>query len=390
MISVSEALNHIKPHCKPLKMVSKSIENCLGMVLADNVLSLINMPSFKQSSMDGYAFIHLRKKTYKVVGEVPAGSSKNIALKAGEAVRIFTGARVPDDADTVVIQEHTERDDEVLKISKLPKKGTNVRPLGEQIKQGEVALEKGTILNPASIGFLAGLGIAKVKVYKQPKVSILITGNELQRIGKPLKTGQVYDSNSVTLKLALQRLGVKKVTITHVKDTLKATKKAIEKQLKKSDVVLISGGISVGDYDFVKQALEDNKVKEVFYKVNQKPGKPLWFGHKDKTKVFALPGNPASSLSCFYVYVLPLLKALMGRNDYELPISQAKASIDIKNVHSKTLFLKGQVDNGLATPLTGQASSMLKSFAVSNALLVVPEDVEIIKKGTSINYLQLP
>lgn len=389
MIPVTEAIKHIENHFKPLEVISKPISKALDFVLAQDVLSPINMPPFKQSSMDGYAFKHSDKTTYTVIGEVQAGASNNIELNANEAVRIFTGARVPDQADTVVMQEHVSAIDKALNIDTLPQKFANVRLLGEQIKVDDVALKKGTVLNAASIGFLAGLGIPTVNVYKIPKVYILVTGNELQQLGNTLKEGQVYESNSITLKLALKKTGVKNIKILRVEDHLDATIKAIGKCLKKADVVLISGGISVGDYDFVKQALQINKVNEVFYKVIQKPGKPLWFGYKGQTKVVALPGNPASSLSCFYVYVLPLIRALMGKTECHLPRLQAKAESDIKNNFKKTLFLKGIVKDGQATALTGQASSMLKSFAIANALLVVPEETDIIKKGDTLTYLKL-
>ncbi|HAV24883.1 MAG TPA: molybdopterin molybdenumtransferase MoeA, partial [Bacteroidetes bacterium] len=312
MISVSQALEQIDKHCFTNKTATKRVQKTMGMVLAADVLSPIFMPPFRQSSMDGYAILHGGSEAYKVIGEVQAGNAENTPLKAGEAVRIFTGARVPDAADTVVMQEHVTREGDYITVDKMPNKNANVRPLGEQIATGDVALEKGTLLNEASIAFLAGLGIGKVTVYKAPKVSILVTGNELQQLGNKLKEGQVYESNSISLKLALNRIGVKKVKIYSVEDDLKSTTKAVEKCLKKSDLVLISGGISVGDYDFVKQALENNEVEEIFYKVNQRPGKPLWFGLKGDTNVYALPGNPASSLSCFYLYVLPLVKAQMG------------------------------------------------------------------------------
>ncbi len=389
MISVSEALQHIENYCTHNKKVQKSIEKTRGLVLAENVVSPINMPPFRQSSMDGYAYIHSEETNYKVVGEVQAGNGASIDLKPGEAVRIFTGAKVPDAADTIVIQENVNRDGDFIEITKIPNIEANVRPLGEQIKTGEIALEIGTELNEAAIGFLASLGVAKVKVYKTPKVSILVTGNELQQLGTKLDEGNVYESNSITLKIALKRIGVKRVKIRRVKDTLEATAKAVSKCLAKSDIVLISGGISVGDYDFVKQALEENGVNEVFYKVNQRPGKPIWFGSKKNKLVYALPGNPASSLSCFYVYALPLIKAQMGFAAYHLPRLTATATADIKNPTGKTLFLKGNVVNGQAILLGGQASSMLKSFAVSNALLQVPENMEIIKQGEEVTYIQL-
>ncbi len=389
MISVSQALEQIDKHCFTTKTATKRVQKTMGMVLATDVLSPIFMPPFRQSSMDGYAILHGSSEAYKAIGEVQAGNAENTPLKAGEAVRIFTGARVPDAADTVVMQEHVTIEGDYVTIDKMPKKNANVRPLGEQIATGDVALEKGTLLNEASIAFLAGLGIGKVTVYKAPKVSILVTGNELQQLGNKLKEGQVYESNSISLKLALNCIGVTKVKIYSVKDDLKSTTKAVEKCLKKSDLVLISGGISVGDYDFVKQALENNEVEEIFYKVNQRPGKPLWFGLKGDANVYALPGNPASSLSCFYLYVLPLVKAQMGLANHHLPRLKAIGTADIKNPKGKTLFLKGNVKESQATLLTGQASSMLKSFAVSNALLIVPENKAIIKKGEELTYIAL-
>ena len=389
MISVSQALLHIDKHSFAGNAVTKRVQKTMGMVLAADVLSPIHMPPFRQSAMDGYAIAHGTSQTFKVIGEVQAGNTENIALKPGEAIRIFTGARVPDAVDTVVMQEHVTREGDSITVDKMPNKDANVRPLGEQIATGDTALEKGTLLNEASIAFLVGLGIDKVAVYKAPKVSVLVTGNELQQPGKELKEGQVYESNSVALKLALNRIGIKKVKISRVEDDLKSTTRAVEKCLKNSDLVLISGGISVGDYDFVKQALENNEVEEIFYKVNQRPGKPLWFGQKGKTKVYALPGNPASSLSCFYLYVLPLVKAKMGIANPHLARLKATASEAIHNPTGKTLFLKGNVEDSQASLLTGQASSMLKSFAVSNALLLVPEDKEIIQKGEELTYIAL-
>ena len=347
------------------------------------------MPPFRQSSMDGYAFKYSSETKFDLIGEVQAGVSEDKKLDAQEAVRIFTGARVPDDADTVVMQEHVRQKDGNIHIERLPKPFANVRDLGEQIKEGELALSKGTYLNEAAIGFLAGLGVQEVSVFNKPSVGVLITGNELQKAGKELEVGQIYDSNSVTLQLALNRFDIANVSVSFVKDTLDATKKAIQAQLDEHDVVLISGGISVGDYDFVKEALTANQVQEHFYKVNQKPGKPLWFGSKDEKQVFALPGNPASSLSCFYIYVVPALRKMMGYQNIHLARGEAITTSTISNPFQKTRFLKGIVQENAATPLTGQASSMLKSFAISNVLLEVPAHVERIEAGEAITYIDL-
>ncbi|WP_416443562.1 gephyrin-like molybdotransferase Glp [Leeuwenhoekiella sp. A16] len=389
MIAVNEALKLIEKQTSPLGTQTLSLLAARGSILASAVQSPINMPPFRQSAMDGYAIQLNGAAEYKVISESKAGDSGNLSLKSGEAVRIFTGALVPDDADTIVIQEHVERAADKILINKLPQKGANIRPVGEQVFTGTEVLKKGTLVNEATIGFLAGLGIQEIEVYKKPKVGILATGNELQEPGTPLEKGSIYESNAIMLQAALLRLGIDDIQVFKAKDDYDQTKTAISNALEKVDVLLISGGISVGEYDFVKQALEENGVEEVFYKVNQKPGKPLFFGKKSDQTVFALPGNPGSSLTCFYVYVLGALRKMMGHENFNLELKEAKITSEIKNPTGKTLFLKAIIENGKAEILTGQASSMLNSYAISNGLVVVPETVEQINEGDSIQYLNL-
>ncbi len=299
MISFSEALNIIETVKSSITKTKVSVDSSLNKILAEDIISPINMPPFRQSAMDGYAIKYTNSDTYELVDESKAGDGKFIELKKGQAVRIFTGALVPDEADTVVIQEHVSRSHNSISITKLPNKFDNVRPVGEQVKKGDLVLKKGLKLNAAAIGFLSGIGISKVLVYKTPKVSIVVTGNELQESGKQLEDGKIYESNSFMLSAALKNLGISDISILKTKDTFEETKNTISKALENSNVVLISGGISVGDYDFVQEALKVNGVEELFYKVNQKPGKPLWFGQKNDQFVFGLPGNPASALVLF-------------------------------------------------------------------------------------------
>jgi molybdopterin molybdotransferase len=389
MISVAEALKLIDDRV-PLSAVGNyPLEECLGCVLAEDVHSPIDMPSFRQSSMDGYAIVHAALESYTLVGEVQAGIASNVALGTGEAVRIFTGARVPDNADTVVMQEHTRREGDLLFVDKLPNPGSNVRARGEQLVKGALALPKGTVLTEGALGLLAGIGMDRVPCRKTPKVSIIITGNELVAPGLALKEGQVYESSSFALKSALKRRGIQDIVIHYVKDDLDSTRAAIAKQLNDADLVLISGGISVGDYDFARQALIDNGVQEHFYKVNQKPGKPLWFGTHNETVVFALPGNPASSLTCLYVYVLAAIRRMMGHRDLRDVQQHAISQDTIMNTHAKQLFLKGMVRDGRAEVLVGQASFIMRSFALCNALLIVPADTEQIAAGAEIEYIDL-
>jgi len=389
MIQVEEALSIIAENSTTMPVQKIQVSKSLGYILAETVYSPIAMPPFRQSAMDGYAFIHSEKHQYDIVGIVQAGDHSKIKLKENEAVRIFTGAHVPDNADTVIMQEHVMATENSILITRMPEQYANVRHKGEQIGEEEVVFKANTLITPAAIGFLACLGITEVEVYKKPKVAILVTGNELVKPGEKLSKGKIYESNSVMLQAALQTIGVKKTKIYKVKDNLKATKKALKEILKKHDIVLISGGISVGDYDFVKEALLENGVKELFYKINQKPGKPMFFGSKNDTLVFALPGNPASSLTNFYIYVYPAIKNRMGFKDIHLKKMLRKLNDNITNTTGKTLFLKALYDETHVTVLEGQSSAMLNTFAIANSLLVVPNEVESLEKGQLVTLLPI-
>lgn len=389
MIQVDQALSIIAANsCKmPVKKIK--VGKSVGFVLAETIYSPIHMPPFRQSAMDGYAFIHSDLTTFSVVSSSQAGTYSNVKLESNEAIRIFTGAYIPDDANTVVMQEHTTTMGTSIQIDKVPIPFANVRAKGEQIEKGKLVLEKDTLITPAAIGFLACLGITAIKVYAKPKVAILVTGNELVRPGKKLPKGKIYESNSVMLEAALKTVGIKKTTFFRVKDNLKATKKIIESCLAQFDVILISGGISVGDYDFVKEALLQNGVEELFYKINQKPGKPLFFGKKEEKLVFALPGNPASSLTCFYVYALPALKKRMGFTDIHLPKRSRRITTAFSNTTGKTLFLKGLYTDKGVTVLESQSSAMLNTFAVANCFIYLPHTVSEIKENQEVQIIPL-
>ena len=389
MIKVSEALAIVAENSSNMPVQRIPVRKALGYILAETLYSPIDMPPFRQSAMDGYAFIHSEKHQYDVISTSQAGDHSNIKLNENEAVRIFTGAFVPKNADTVVMQEHVLANKDSILIAAMPPQFSNIRNKGEQIAKEEVVFEANTLITPAAIGFLACLGITEITVYKKPKVAILVTGNELVKPGKKLPKGKIYESNSVMLEAALQTIGINKTKVYKVKDNLKATKKALKEILENYDVVLISGGISVGDYDFVKDALLANGVEELFYKINQKPGKPMFFGSKKDTLVFALPGNPASSLTNFYIYVYPAIKNRMGFSDIHLPKLVRKLNDTITNTTGKTLFLKALYDETNVTILDGQASSMLNTFAIANSLLIVPDDVEGLKKGQLVTLLPI-
>lgn len=375
MIEVKKALSIIEESSCKMPIIKIKVVKSLGYILAEAVYSPINMPPFRQSAMDGYAFSYSELKQFNVISTSQAGDYSNIEPSKNEAIRIFTGAFVPDNLDTVVMQEHTLRQEKSFEIIQMPLQFSNVRSKGEQIKKNELVLEKNTLLTPASLGFLSCLGITSILVYDKPKVAILITGDELVKPGKKLPQGKMYESNSIMLKSALNGIGINKIKTFKVKDNLKATKRVIKDCLIDFDVVLVSGGISVGDYDFVKEALLANDVEELFYKINQKPGKPLFFGKKGSTIIFALPGNPASSLTSFYIYVHPALKIGMGFETIHLGQIKRKISTSFENTTGKTLFLKSIFDDEKVTILESQNSAMLNTFALANSLICLPFDI---------------
>ena len=393
MISVTEAKEIINNNVTTLAPVKSVLSEADGKVLAEDVYAAIDIPAFPQSSMDGYAFLFeawKQHKKIKIVGEVVAGSNENITLEPGNAVRIFTGAAVPTGADTVIMQEKTKTHNEELIIedeSLLP--GTSVRPRGSEIKAGALALEKGRILSPAAIGFLAGIGIAEVKVYPNPSISIIITGNELQLPGGQLEHGQVYESNSFALKAVLKQLRIENVQISFAIDKPEIVTSSLQKALQQSDVVLLTGGISVGDYDFVLQAATECGVEKLFHKVKQRPGKPLYFGKKNDKLVFGLPGNPSSVLTCFYQYVITALEKLSNKKPV-LKIIRAPLSKTFQKTALLTHFLKGIYDGKTVTPLDAQESYRLSSFATANCLIQVDEEITACNEGEFVTVYLLP
>lgn len=386
MISVFQALSIINQNTTILDPVILPLAEINGFMLAEDVKAPINLPPFRQSAMDGYAFKHSSNQDFVLKGESKAGDFIEFEINETDCIRIFTGARVPDQADTVVMQEHVEKTPTGIRIIKLPEKGTNVRPIGEQIKEGDIVLRKGIRINAAIVGFLAGLGISEVLVTNIPKVSLIVTGNELQEPGTTLKPGSVYESNRIMLESALQAENVEIIQSTHVLDDKESTFKAIQNALE-ADLVLISGGISVGDYDFVKEALEKNGVEEKFYKVNQKPGKPLWYGKKGEKHVFALPGNPASSLTCFLIYVTAAIRKMNGTAAININLKKGILKGNYINKFNKALFLQALETGGELEVYPKQASSMLVSFTQSNAFLFVPDDVKEIHQGDEVMYI---
>ncbi|HEX9601677.1 MAG TPA: gephyrin-like molybdotransferase Glp [Mariniflexile sp.] len=390
MTSIEEAIQFVKKHSRPLlKSTCKPVEKAGGYKLFENVYAPINMPPFRQSAMDGYALCLNDGLTYRFIGEVKAGDAHQPVLKKGEAVRIFTGAPVPDTANAVIMQEKVIVNGNIISIQNRIEVNANIRPLGEQVKKGELALAKGTKLTPAAIGYLSSLGISKVNVFKKPSIALITTGNELVEAGTDLTYGKIYESNSKMLLSALYSLKFYDVTTHKVEDDYDKTLSKLDTVINENDLVIITGGISVGDYDFVGKALNALGVTEHFYKVKQKPGKPLFFGTKKNTAVFALPGNPAAALTCFYVYVYIALQKMMGHEAVELPRVEARSVSRFKKFGDRPQFLKAIWNNGEVEILEGQSSAMQQTFAISNALVFMRQDLLNIEIGDMVEVILL-
>ena len=389
MVSVQDAFSILQNNLPALQQVEFPLIQAQKHVLASAVFSPINMPPFRQSAMDGYALCLFEGLEYEIIGEIKAGDSHLVELLPGQAIKIFTGAAVPDSAQAVIQIEKVSEKDGRLFLQEPVKPETNVRPVGEQISVGELALEKGTLLNAAAIGFLAGLGFTSAKVFQKPNVGIVVTGNELTKPGEPLEYGKVYESNGIMLATALKEAYFEKVTLYEVNDDFENTKNKLAEALSENEVVLVSGGISVGDYDFVARALKELEVETLFYKVNQKPGKPLFAGKSKDKIIFALPGNPAAALTCFYVYVVPTLFILSGKapNYSQSRLISIAHDYSVRNTRSQ--FLKANIVDDEANVLSHQASSMLNSFAVSNGLVFVPDGIYELKKGDKVEVYLL-
>jgi molybdopterin molybdotransferase len=319
-----------------------------------------------------------------------AGSSETFILSPGNAVRIFTGAPVPTGADTVVMQEKTKIENEQLVIDdENIIQGSNVRLEGSEIKTGDLAIAKDSLLMPAAIGFLAGIGVTEVLVYPLPVVSIIVTGNELQTPGQPLQQGQVYEANSFSLQAALKQMHIQEVKVYKAEDKLETVKQVLEEALQQSDIVFLTGGVSVGDYDFVAAAAAQNRVEKIFHKIKQTPGKPFYFGIKENKLVFGLPGNPASVLTCFYEYVEPALRKI-SRQKTGIRMVQAALTTSFKKAAGLTHFLKGYYDGEKVIPMHAQESYRLSSFAKANCLIKINEETTLCEEGELVEIHLLP
>lgn len=381
MLTVKEAKQALYSKVRTLHPVSIPLAESNGMVIAEDVKSPIDMPGFLQSSMDGYAVNSFTTdQLLPLQDELPAGSNRALTLEQGKAIKVFTGGPVPAGATWVVQKEWVEEKNDGIIIRQTKQEtGLNIRMPGSSIQKGAIVICKGTCLHAYQIALLASLGITSVSVFPAPKISLIITGNELIRPGNLLEYGQVYESNSIGLTAALQQLGVQQVQLTWVKDILADTKAAIDRALEWADLILLTGGVSVGDYDFVAAAARQSGVEVVFHGVKQKPGKPLYVGQLNEKLIIGLPGNPGSVLHCFQQYVKPVIQLTMGMQ--LAPVQKVKLAHEFEKNTPLDFFVKASLQNGEVTILEGQASYQVGAFSVANCWVELPAEEFRFSKG---------
>jgi molybdopterin molybdotransferase len=389
-LRVDKARAAIRSCLSPITETGRvSVRNALGRILAEDIVPQINVPAHDNSAMDGYAvrFSDI-EKPLKEIGTALAGKPFAGKLGPGECVRIMTGAVMPAGADTVVIQEVVRKEGERVTIPPGQKKAQNVRYAGEDLRIGTPVLRKGKLLNPADIGLIASLGIGEVEVKRRLRVAYFATGDELASIGAPLKEGEVYDSNRYTLHGMLARLGVETIDMGVVRDDPAELERAFRKAAQSADVIITTGGVSVGEADFVKQLMA--KLGEVlFWKIAMRPGRPMAFGKIGAAFLFGLPGNPVAVMVTFYQFVRDALIHLSGRNDEPLPLLKAVASENLRKVPGRTEYQRGVVFNEEGqwkVRTTGQqGSGVLRSMSEANCFIVLEHERAAVKAGEPVS-----
>jgi molybdopterin molybdotransferase len=391
---VAKARAFIHQFLEPVRGTARvPVRDALGRVLAEDLLSPVDVPSHRNSAMDGWAMrgadLAAGEATLTEVGVSFAGKPFSGKVAAGQCVRIMTGGVVPEGADTVVMQERARANGKSITFAAGQKTGQNVREAGEDLKAGSLALARGRIVRPAELGLVASLGIGEVSVYRRLRVAFFSTGDELKSVGATLGEGEIYDSNRYTLHGMLARLGCDVLDMGVVRDDPELIERAFAQASANADVVITSGGVSVGEADFVKSML--GKLGEVvFWKIAMKPGRPLAYGKIGAAHFFGLPGNPVSVMVTFYQFVRDALLVLMGANPVApIPTFRATCTARLKKAPGRTEFQRGvltQAPDGTLTvrPTGEQGSGILKSMSDANCFIILGDHTGNVEAGTSV------
>ncbi len=399
LISADDALSFlIDAALSSSQTETVSLDHSVGRILAKDIHSTINVPGFDNSAMDGYTIAlnddHLSKTnlTFDVVDRIAAGSTGN-KLEKGHAARIFTGAPIPEGANTVIMQEEClpSEDGSQILVKRAIQLNENIRPTGNDICQNDVILSSGKKIEPQDVSLAASVGVAEIIVYKKIKVGVFFTGDELIEPGNPLLPGQIYNSNRYALVALLKRIGCDVVNLGNIKDKLESTCAALESLSSQCDLIMTTGGVSVGEEDHVKPAVE--KLGELnLWKIRMKPGKPLAYGKVKQTPFIGLPGNPVSSFVTFCIFALPFIKKMQGNKQYKSKIYKVKANFDCSRAKPRREYARVRIDYSDETPLANlypkQGSDVMSSVVWADGIIEIPENTTF-DNGTILNYYPL-
>lgn len=397
LININEAIDIIIDNTENISMEEIKIISCKNRVLVEDIYSNDNLPPFNKSAMDGYAIkgedtSNIDKDNIKgleIRKLIKAGDWCEDVLMNGEAFKIMTGAPLPQGANSVIKVEKTTEQNNVVYIKDKVKQWANVIRLGEEIRAGDIALKKGTLIRPAEIGLLASLGYPKVKVYRNPVVGLIITGDELIDIDSKLEKGKIRNSNEYTLTSLIENCGVKALSFGIIKDSRSSILKTVNKALETADIIITSGGVSVGDYDFIEDVLIHIGAKIRFNSVGIKPGKPITFATYNKKLIFGLPGNPLSIITTFEEFVKPAIRKFMGKRELFSNEFDVVLANDFKCTLGKRDFVYVDLKkkNGVyyAYKIGIQSSNQLMNLTKCNGLIVISEEREFVSEGETVH-----
>jgi len=393
LLTLEEAQERVLGHARRLSVESVPIAGAGGRVTAEDVRARVDLPPFASSAMDGFAVRAADLPgTLRIVGESAAGSPFGGPLEAGTAVAISTGAVVPEGADAVVPIENVGRQDNTVSITGSSEPGAHVRPRGGDVAAGEVVVPTGVTLTPARLAAAAASGVAELSCVRRPRVTVLATGSELVEPGGSLRPGQIYETNSLMLSTALTAAGAEVVTRRPVADDEAALRETLERALA-ADVLVTSGGVSVGEHDLVRAVELELGVEEIFWRVAMKPGKPVSFGVRGETLVFGLPGNPVSALVGCELFVKPALRALQGLADPLPRFEPGRLAVGLRRNDERDEFVRARsrVDGDVLVlePVAGQESHMIVRAGAADALVHIPRGNGELAAGSTVRWLRL-
>lgn len=407
MITISEALELCATAFPPRPVVRRRIDEADGRVLSSPVHARLSLPSFRSSSMDGYALravdtVGAREGEpirLRLIGEVAAGLQGGLEdlpeIGPGQAVRIFTGGAVPPGADAVVRQEITRIEDDALLLDDAVERGNNVREIGEELTEGTPLLEAGERLNPGRIAAVTSAGASEVEVYSAPRITVVVTGDEVRRLGSDLPLGGVYDAGGPLMSTLMRRWGYGTIRVRYARDDRAVLREVLDKAIRESDVVVTSGGVSVGDRDLVIPVSRSLGVEEVFWRVRQKPGKPLFLGRAPSgTALLGLPGNPGAMFVGALVYLRTLLNALEGMTDPRPQFRQGRLAEDVPRTAQRDCWIRGRWETDDAggvvlSDMGHQASHMLSNLCRADALFRLPAGEGPMPTGSIVDWVPI-